>query len=168
MGTHVTQGAGAKIKPAAPIEGVIYRMIRDILGHRPKIEVPIEPGGRYAPATHRAGEHLLHMAEGPGIAEGLGNCGRRRPGRARQPLWPEGHRSVSPNVHLVHRTNEARVDPLVDETGAFARMPLVSHLGYELWVGERALAQDARLMHGGRQRLLHIDVLTQIHRRLRD
>ena len=88
-----------------------------------------------------------------------------RVGRPRHALRPD--RPVRPAVHFVHLADRAVLDPLLDQADALARAPLVAHLGDDL-VLARGLGQRPRLGHRARQRLLHVDVLAELHRRHRD
>src|SRR6185312_777004 len=66
------------------------------------------------------------------------------------------------------RSDDAGRDPFVDRARAVARVALVAHLRDELLVGERRLPEDARLAHRPGERLLDVDVLARVHRRLGD
>src|SRR6202040_4250856 len=145
MSAHVAQCAASEIEPAAPVEGMIDGVIGNIFRNRPEIHVPVESCWRRATAAHGGGEHILHMTKRPKIAETAGNIGRRHAGWARQALRPVNHWSIGPDVDLVHRTYDARADPLIDQTGTFARMTLIPHLGHQLRLAKRFLAKNAGL-----------------------
>ena len=77
------------------------------------------------------------------------------------------YRAVGPTVHVANRTNRARSHPLLHQAQAFFRVALVAHLRHDL-VFPCRLGQRPRLADGARQRLLHVDVLPELHRRHRD
>ncbi len=66
-------------------------------------------------------------------------------------------------MDFAHLANEARLDPLVGEPGAFGGVPLIAHLSRDArLVG--GLGQRAALVQRVRERLLAIHVLTRADR----
>ena len=88
----------------------------------------------------------------------------RRRGRAREALRPVGMRPVGPDVDFLHVADVAALDVLESLARVVERVPLVAHLGGDLGLG-RLLRQGAGLVHRPAQRLLHVDVLAERHRR---
>ncbi len=66
---------------------------------------------------------------------------------------------VGPDVHLAHRADDAGIQHLFDPAPHRRRVPLVPHLGRELWILRGGLANQPRLPDVVGQRLLAIHVL---------
>ena len=116
-------------------------------------------------------DRLVQPSRRPLVA-GAAASASARPGlvrgglsRARNALRPD--RAIGPDMNLPHRADHAGANPFVDERGALAGMALVAHLGDDLGALGR-LAQHAGLVDRPGQRLLHVDVLAQLHGRLGD
>ena len=86
-------------------------------------------------------------------------------GRPRHALRPD--RAVGPAVHLAHLADGAGLEPLLHQAQALFRVALVAHLRDDL-VLPRRLGQGAGLGDGAGHRLLHVDVLAELHRLHRD
>src|SRR3954470_7891160 len=103
MGAHVSERADAKRQPAAPVEWMVDRMIRDILGDWSQVQIPVQSRRHWITAERRC-EQLVDVAEAEWISEWTGwRRGRRRPGRRRYTLRPIDDRPVGPDVNLAHR-----------------------------------------------------------------
>src|SRR5687768_8908157 len=121
MRSHVAERTLAPVDPAAPVEGVIDRVILD-LGSDAEEQVPVEAIG-YRPliALHRRGDPRRHRAIVPASRPLIG-----RRGRPRHALRPEAERPVGPDVHLVDLANRAALDVFDRPAVLVARMPLVA------------------------------------------
>ena len=130
--------------------------------------------------AHRAGAEVLPRAPAERMV-GLVVTGASAPGRSTDPSRARrarpasrsaGHalrpdRPVGPAVHLAHLPDRAGVEPLLHQPQALFRVALVAHLRHDL-VLPRGLGQRPGLADGARQRLLHVDVLAELHRGHRD
>ena len=83
-------------------------------------------------------------------------------GRPRHALRPD--RAVGPGVHLAHLADGAGLEPLLHQAQPLFRVALIAHLRDDLVLARR-FGQGARLADGAGQRLLHVDVLAELHRR---
>ena len=70
-------------------------------------------------------------------------------------------------MHLAHLADRAGIEPLLHQAQALFRVALVAHLRHDLVLARR-LGQRPGLADGARQRLLHVDVLAELHRGHRD
>ena len=167
MRAHVAERADTEVDPAAPVERVIDRVIRDIFRDRSDVEIPVQ-SRRHRIGAERRREQLVHVAKAEWIPEWARRSGRRRrAGGPRNSLRPVHHRAIRPDVNLPHGPDDSGLYPFVDEARAFARVALISHLRHDLRIRERQVAKDARFVHGIRERLLHVHVLAALHRGLR-
>ena len=160
---HVAKRALAPIHPAAPVERVIDRVVVDFR-RAAEEQVPIEIGWLRIVADERRGEALLDVAAVPAERPFRVVLERRR---ARNALRPVAERPVGPDVDLAHFTDRAAVNQLVAGAGVVGRVTLVAHLRDDLAI-LRFLGQDARFLDRPAERLLHVDVLAEIHRQRRD
>src|SRR6185436_7857282 len=95
---HITEGAGAKIKPAPPYSWMIGRMVRP-LGRCAQPQIPFEIG-----------------RNGRGVAGAVYR------------LFPPFARAIRPGVHLPDRTDGPGLNPFADLAETFASVPIVTHL----------------------------------------
>ena len=135
---HVAQRAGAEVPPAAPIMGMVDRVVRT-LGGRAQEQVPV---------------HVL----------GNGLVFRSRDDVRR--LLPVLERTIGPDVDLAHLADGTRTHQLCTAAEARVGRALVAHLGAHPFLTCR-LAHQASFPDRVGQRLLAIDVLAQTHRRHR-
>ena len=164
VGAHVSQRAGAEIDPAPPVGGVVYRVIGQVADHRPQVQIPVHAVGLRVAGIHDVRRQGQDRVLVPLLV----------PLRV-QPLFPTPgppdalgpSRPVGPCVHLRHVPDHARLHPLVDPPRFVAGMALVAHLGNDAGL-LRNSRQHPRLVDRVRQRLLHVDVLAGLHRRLGD
>src|SRR4051812_44374334 len=140
---HVAERADAEGQPSSPVEWMVDRMIRNVLGDRSQVKIPVQSGWNRIRAERRR-QQLIDVAE----AEWISKWARRRRRRRRaawswNALGPIHNWTVGPDVHLAHRPEDAGLNPLVHEPRAFARVALVSHLGDDLRIRQRQLAQHS-------------------------
>src|SRR6185436_15700691 len=115
---------------------------------------------------HRVGEPLLDARAVP--ARGLPLPVHAHRVGPRQPLRPVAERTVGPHVHVADLADRPLLDVLDRRPRLGVRVPLVAHLRGDLRVRLGLAGEHARLFDRPAQRLLHVDVLAEIHRRGRD
>ena len=93
--------------------------------------------------------------------------GRQR-SRARNALRPVGERPIGPHVHFGDGADGAGLDVFVDQPRIVGGMSLIAHLCLQLRLGRALRGEPAAFLHRPRQRLLHVHVFAEIHRRERD
>jgi len=128
MAPEIAEGTRAKIPPGPPFVGSVFGVVGSH-GGRSDPHIPVHAFGH--------GRRVL----------GAFDFDALRP-----------HRSVGPGVHFAHRADGSAGDPLANQPGAVARVPLVAHLGDDL-VFASGFGEFARFVHGMGHRLLHIDML---------
>ena len=125
------------------------------------------PGPRRSSAAARR--------SGPATLSGRG-CGLRNGGirrlclqgfhrRARHALRPD--RPVGPHMDLSHRTDHPRLDQLPDSFCPLHGVALIAHLRHDARALRRR-SENARFVNRPGERLLHVDRLSRLHRRVGD
>ena len=164
---HVAERALAPVDPAAPVERVIDRVIvdrrRDAQEEIPRLLIDRLELGFLEPRADARVDLAAAPSRGGAGSDGFLQALRERR-RSRHALRPVTERPVGPDVNLAHLTDRTGRDVLVAEAGLVARVPLVAHLGDDLRVVLGLLRQLPRLFDRPAQRLLHVDVLAEVHR----
>ncbi len=159
---HVADGADAPVHPAAPVERVIDRVIFDALRDAEE-EIPVERSRLRIVAGHRRREPRFDARTVPGEA-----IRRRRPHfRTRKALRPVAERTIRPDVDFADVADRAGHHVLDGGSSFVGRMTLIAHLRGEFRL-PCATRELPRFAHRPAERLLHVDVLAEIHRRERD
>ncbi len=83
------------------------------------------------------------------------------------PCGQKRERTVRPHVHFADVADRAGHEVFLAAPRLVLRVALVAHLRDDLLLG-RLLRQVPRFVHRPAHRLLHVDVLAEIHRRRRD
>ena len=161
--THVTERALTPVDPAAPVERVVDGVVRHFW-RRAKEQIPVQRRRYLEVAVHRRRQASLEQPPAPARRlRILRHFGHRR--RARNALRPVAERPVGPDVDLADVADGAAGDVLVAGSRLVARMALVTHLGDDLGVLLGLLRQVARFLHRPAERLLHVHVFADAHRR---
>ena len=181
VSAHVAEGTDTEIGPAAPVERMIDRMVRDFVGARRRVQLPVQ-GRRWRvvrvpqPLRHEIADVATTPFRRAGLE--LGATGRIHVGGTRQILHRR-HRTTGPrhtlgpdrtigvDVHFVHRPDQSGLDPFIDQPRVVAGVALVSHLRDDAAAPGEFL-EPARFVDGMRERLLHVDMLLEFHCRLGD
>src|SRR5277367_6946899 len=95
VGAHVTDSADAPVRPAAPVERVVDRVIFDARADAEK-KIPRQLVWNRVVACHSSGESGIHARAVP--AKSIGWFFERL--GARHALRPEAKRAVGPDVDL--------------------------------------------------------------------
>ena len=145
-------------------------MIGDLARRGTEEEIPVHTRRHRARiGGHRAQHGVVDRAHAPPWRHARigrrGGRGDRRVG-AGDSLRPEALRPVGPHVHFADGPEHAGGDQLVDAPRPFHGMPLIAHLVDDLRLARRP-REESRLLHGVRERLLHVHVLPRLHRDVR-
>ena len=145
-------------------------MIRDLARRGTEEEIPVHARRHRARiGGHRAQHGVVDRAHAPPRRHVRIGRRRRRGDRrvgARDTLRPESLRPVGPHVHFADGSEHAGGDQLVDAPRAFHGVALIAHLRDDLRLARRP-REESRLLHGVRERLLHVHVLARLHRDVR-
>src|SRR5258706_12133653 len=116
MRAHVADWSAAPVNPAAPIKGVVDRVIRNF-GTDAKEEIPRERVRNRIAAGERCRKALVYAVAVPLQTVG-GNAERFR---ARNALRPEAKRTIGPDVNFANFADGAGLNVFDGEAGLFGR-----------------------------------------------
>ncbi len=154
---HIADGADAPIGPAAPVEGMVDGVIAD-LGSDAKKKIPVEALGHRIVSGEGGGEARVHAGAVP--AERVGGNFQRL--GTRDALRPEAERTVGPDVDFADFADGAGPDVFDGGAGFVEGVALVAHLRGDFgFFG--AAGEVAGFFDTPGERLLHVDVLAEIH-----
>src|SRR5258706_10287000 len=141
MRAHVADWSAAPVNPAAPIKGVVDRVIRNF-GTDAKEEIPRERVRNRIAAGERCRKALVYAVAVPLQTVG-GNAERFR---ARNALRPEAKRTIGPDVNFANFADGAGLNVFDGEAGFVGRVALIAHLGGDFgffgFLGKRARFRD--------------------------
>jgi len=158
VSSHISQSPCSPIDPASPVKRMIEWMVFH-LGSRPEKKIPFESLGDWVAFSDGLSKCGIQMILAPTTpATWLGS--RTRTWNSLRPDRP-----VGPDVNLTYRANYSCLYPLVDTASTIRRVSLISHLCYDT-LPAGSFSQNSGLMYRVSQRLLDVDVLAQLHRRL--